>query len=221
MAVSAGDTSATASAGGALMISGGGSTGAGGAGGAIELVGGASTSAAGGDVSVRSGCSDGGASGAVSVGSSDVTAGQSGDVSVHSGASSGSASGALTLQTGAAGDITVGAAAGATGASTVVFEFIDDDPTANFIITEHTLTTASAVGASETTTKYNTWLYDSTDFFTLDSTDDDIATTVQAASEAQFEAANALHNDLATHMTMTYRKTATVSTGVSLITVGT
>jgi hypothetical protein len=102
-----------------------------------------------------------------------------------------------------------------------VFEFIDDDSTANFIITEHTLTTASTVGAAETTTKYNTWLYDSTDFFTLDATDDDIATTVQAASEAQFEAANALHNDLATHMTMTYRKTAVVSTGVSVITVGT
>jgi hypothetical protein len=110
---------------------------------------------------------------------------------------------------------------GTPGVAAITFEFIDDDPTANFIITKHTIATASTVGAAETTTKYNTWLYDSTDFFTLDATDDDIATTVQAASEAQFEAANALHNDLATHMTMTYRKTAAVSTGVSIITVGT
>jgi hypothetical protein len=107
------------------------------------------------------------------------------------------------------------------GVSPISFTFIDDDPTANFIVSEHTSKAVTAAGAVTTTTKYNTWLYDSTDFFTLDDGDDDIATTVTAASEAQFEAANALHNDLATHMTMTYRKTSAVTSGISLITVGT
>ena len=112
---------------------------------------------------------------------------------------------------------------GTPGVAQVVFEFIDDDPTANFIITEHTLTTAAATGASEVTTKYNTWLYDSTDMFVISSDDDDIATlaAVTAASEAQVEAAMAGINDLTSHMTITYRKTSAVTSGISLITVGT
>ena len=51
--------------------------------------------------------------------------------------------------------------------------------------------------------------------------DDDITATTTAASEAQVEAANALINDLTSHMTITYRKTAAVTSGISLITVGT
>jgi hypothetical protein len=114
-----------------------------------------------------------------------------------------------------------GASTSILGISPITFTFIDDDPTANKLITEHTLkTTITATGESLTTTKYNTWLYDSTDMFSLNAADDDVATTVTAASEAQFEAANALHNDLLTHMTMNYR-TGVLTSGISLITVGT
>ena len=110
---------------------------------------------------------------------------------------------------------------GTPGVAQIQFLFIDDDPTNNVIITEHKITTASTAGASETTTKYNTWLYDSTDMMGVDATDDDIATTITAASEAELEAAMLGIDDLTSHMTITYRKTSAVTSGISLITVGT
>jgi hypothetical protein len=117
--------------------------------------------------------------------------------------------------------VTLAIANSTPGVAQIQFLFIDDDPTSNVIITEHKITTASTAGASETTTKYNTWLYDSTDMFVVDATDDDIATTITAASEAQVEAAMLGINDLTSHMSITYRKTSTVTSGISLITVGT
>ena len=87
-------------------------------------------------------------------------------------------------------------------------------------MTEHTHKTDDAAGASVTTTKYQSWVYDSTDQFHVNNGDDDIATTITAATEAQFEAANAGLNDLTTDMTLTYR-TGALTTGVSVWTIGT
>jgi hypothetical protein len=130
---------------------------------------------------------------------------------------------ASTLGVGSADGGITATIGGTTGTAAVAFLFIDDDPTANTLVTEHKITTAATTGASETTTKYNTWLYDSTDMFIISSDDDDIAAlaAVTAASEAQVEAAMAGINDLTSHMTITYRKTSVVTSGISLITVGT
>jgi hypothetical protein len=110
--------------------------------------------------------------------------------------------------------------AGVTGTAPIAFTFIDDDLSTNTIVTGHTITTASTAGASEVTTKYQTWAYDSTDQFNVDNGDDDIATSITAATEAQFETANAGLNDLTSHMTLTYR-TGALTTGVSVWTIGT
>jgi len=113
-----------------------------------------------------------------------------------------------------------GASTSILGVEPITFTFIDDDLSTNTIVTEHTIKTDDAAGASVTTTKYQSWVYNSTDQFNVNSADDDIATSVTAATEAQFEAANAGLNDLDTDMTLTYR-TGALTTGVSVWTIGT
>jgi len=100
--------------------------------------------------------------------------------------------------------------------------FVDDDTVTNTLLTKVTTTEGSGSdGASAATALYRTWTYDSTDTFNLDSTDAEVTTTVAGATEAQFEAANALLTGEAgaTPMTINYR-TAATTTGVSYIKTG-
>ncbi len=106
------------------------------------------------------------------------------------------------------------------GVSAYTFDFIDDDATANTIITKKVTTEANASGASTATTTYQTWTYDSTDTFSLDAGGDDVATTVAGASEAQFETENASLTALTTDMTINYR-TGALTTGISYFVTGT
>jgi hypothetical protein len=92
----------------------------------------------------------------------------------------------------------------------------------NTLLTKVTTTEGSGSdGASAATALYRTWTYDSTDTFNLDATDAEVATTVAGATEAQFEAANALLTGEAgaTPMTINYR-TGALTTGVSYIKTG-
>ena len=78
-------------------------------------------------------------------------------------------------------------------------------------------------GSTETstaTTTYHTFVYDSTDNFGLDAGGDDVATTVNAATMAQFETENASLTALTTDMTVVYR-IAAAGTGVSYFVTGT
>jgi hypothetical protein len=106
------------------------------------------------------------------------------------------------------------------GVAGVAFDFVDDDPTANTIVTARVDTTANASGASIAHTTYQTWTYDSTDVLNLDAADGDVATSVSAASEAQFETENASLTGQATDMTITYR-TGALTTGISYFVTGT
>jgi hypothetical protein len=100
--------------------------------------------------------------------------------------------------------------------------FVDDDPTANTMLTALTVTDGIGTdGASVATTTYWNWTYDSTDAFTLDATDGEVATAVTGASEAQFEAEAASLTGLsgATPVTLSYR-TGALTTGISVFQIG-
>jgi hypothetical protein len=78
-------------------------------------------------------------------------------------------------------------------------------------------------GSTATSTVTTTWVtagYDSTDVFGLDAADGDVATTVNAATEAQFETENASLTGVATDMTVVYR-IATTGSGISYFVTGT
>jgi len=118
--------------------------------------------------------------------------------------------------------VTISVATTTAGVALQANIFVDDDTVTNTLLTKVTTTEGSGSdGASAATALYRTWTYDSTDTFNLDSTDAEVATTVAGATEAQFEAANALLTGEAgaTPMTINYR-TAATSTGVSYIKTG-
>ena len=99
----------------------------------------------------------------------------------------------------------------------------DDDPTANYVITNVTTTGDTGTdGASVAEQVFTKWTYDSGDVFTLDATDGEVATAVSGASEAQFETEAASLTGLsgATPMTISYR-TGALTTGISVIQLGT
>jgi hypothetical protein len=117
--------------------------------------------------------------------------------------------------------ITVGIVNTVQGVALTTLDFIDDDLATNTIITKKVVTAASSVGAGGTARIYHqTWVYDSTDMFALDVGGDDVAATVAAASEAQFEAENGSLTALTTDMTITYR-TGALTSGISYFITGT
>ena len=99
---------------------------------------------------------------------------------------------------------------------------MEDDITANTLIVksvyEYAVTTT---GAAATAASYHTMTYDSTDQFELDSADGEVATSVVGATEAQYEAANALLTGAAgaTPVTVTVR-TGALTSGVSYLKTG-
>jgi len=105
------------------------------------------------------------------------------------------------------------------GVSPITLDFVDDDPVANTFVTVHTTKALSTAGAVVTTTTYNTWDYDSTDVFILNSTHAQVATTVDAASEAQWEAELKSLTDQTVNMTLSERDGA-LTTGISNFRIG-
>ena len=107
------------------------------------------------------------------------------------------------------------------GASSEVLTFVDDDVTANTLIVKSVYEYATAAGAAATAASFHTMTYDSTDQFELDGTDGEVATSVVGATEAQFEAANALLTGItgATPMSVTVR-TGALTTGISYLKTG-
>ena len=78
----------------------------------------------------------------------------------------------------------VGLTAGVDG---ITNNFVDDDPTANYVISNYILSNDTGTGGAVVNEHiYTKWTYDSGDAFTL-GTDGEIATAVSGASEAQFE----------------------------------
>jgi hypothetical protein len=98
-------------------------------------------------------------------------------------------------------------------------DFVDDDPTANTFVTVRVLTQANSVGTSATTTTYHVWDWDSTDVFMLDATHAQVTTTVDGASEAQWEAELKSLTDQSVNMTLSERDGA-LTTGISVWRIG-
>jgi len=101
-----------------------------------------------------------------------------------------------------------GTAGSTVGVAPQTLDFIDDDATANSIVTAFNITYANAAGAATAqTVLYQTWTYDDTDVLT--------STAVPGMTEAQFETANGLIANLTTNMSISYR-TGALTTGVSV-----
>ena len=98
------------------------------------------------------------------------------------------------------------------GVALRVVTFVDDDPAANLIISKKVTTETNSAGAPTAGTTYHRHTYDSTDVL-------NVGTTTLGATEAQFEAANALIQDGASNLVLTYRTAATGS-GISYFVVG-
>ena len=116
---------------------------------------------------------------------------------------------------------TESADANTAGVDGVTNIFVDDDTTANYVVSNVTTTAdTGTAGASVAEQVYTKWLYDSTDVFTLGS-DGEIATAVTAASETQFEteAASLTGESGATPMSISYR-TGALTTGISAFQLG-
>lgn len=109
----------------------------------------------------------------------------------------------------------------ATGIDGITNNFVDDDPTANYVISNYILSNDTGTGGAVVNEHiYTKWSYDSGDAFTL-GTDGEIATAVSGASEAQFEteAASLTGESGATPMTISYR-TGALTTGISVFQLG-
>jgi hypothetical protein len=117
------------------------------------------------------------------------------------------------------GSTTIAVATSVAGGSLSTLDFVDDDPVANTFVTVRVLTQADAAGASATTTTYNIWDWDSTDVFMLNSTHAQVATTVDGASEAQWEAELKSLTDQTVNMTLSERDGA-LTTGISMFQIG-
>jgi hypothetical protein len=107
------------------------------------------------------------------------------------------------------------------GVDGITNNFVDDDPTANYVISNYILSNDTGTdGAVVNEHIYTKWTYDSGDAFTL-GTDGEIATAVSGASEAQFEteAASLTGESGATPMTISYR-TGALTTGISVFQLG-
>ncbi len=106
------------------------------------------------------------------------------------------------------------------GVDGVTMDFVDDNPGTKTILVKKVTTGAGSTATAVATTTYHTFVYDSGDNFGLDAGGDDVATTVNAATMAQFETENASLTALTTDMTVVYR-IATTGTGVSYFVTGT
>jgi hypothetical protein len=115
--------------------------------------------------------------------------------------------------------VTLAVATTVAGGSLSTLDFVDDDPTANTFVTVRVLTQANSVGTSATTTTYHVWDWDSTDVFMLDATHAQVATTVDGASEAQWEAELKSLTDQTVNMTLSERDGA-LTTGISVWRIG-
>jgi len=118
--------------------------------------------------------------------------------------------------------ITIGTTTTTPGVAAVTLVFIDDDPSANTILTQMTVTDGTGTDGASVATRSNVqWTYDSTDVFNLDAADGEVATTVLGASEAEFEAESASLTGLAgaTPMSLSYR-TGALTTGISVFKIG-
>jgi hypothetical protein len=116
--------------------------------------------------------------------------------------------------------MTTAVAVGTEGVDGVTMDFIDDNPGTKTILVKKVTTGAGSTATAVATTTYHTFVYDSGDNFGLDAGGDDVATTVNAATMAQFETENASLTGLTTDMTVVYR-IATTGTGVSYFVTGT
>ena len=106
------------------------------------------------------------------------------------------------------------------GAALEEWLYVDNDATANTILVEVNTETTSIAGAAVAAAKsYHVITYDSTDVFMVDATDGAIATSISAATEAQFEATLAALDVLTTEISGTERE-ATTGSGVSIWTIG-
>jgi len=108
------------------------------------------------------------------------------------------------------------------GADGVTVMFVDDDPSGDYFWANVTTTGDTGTdGASVAEQVYRKFAYDSNDAYKLDSSDGEVATMVDGATQAQFETENAsLTGEAgATPMTINYRTGATTS-GVSYFVVG-
>jgi hypothetical protein len=115
--------------------------------------------------------------------------------------------------------VTLAVATTVAGVAPVTFDFVDDDPTANTFVTVMTRKATDSAGSSATTTTYNTWDWDSTDVFMLNATHAQVATTVDGASEAQWEAELKSLTDQTVDMTVSERDGA-LTTGISVWRIG-
>ncbi len=106
------------------------------------------------------------------------------------------------------------------GVDAVAMDFVDDNPGTDTILVKKVTTGGGSTATSTATTTYVTFVYDSGDNFGLDAGGDNVATTVNAATMAQFETENASLTGAATDMTVVYR-IATTGTGVSYFVTGT
>jgi hypothetical protein len=115
--------------------------------------------------------------------------------------------------------VTLDVATTVAGVVPITLDFVDDDPTANTFVTVMTSKAANSAGTSTTTTTYNTWDWDSTDVFMLNATHAQVTTTVDGASEAQWEAELKSLTDQTVDMALSERDGA-LTTGISVWRIG-
>ena len=115
--------------------------------------------------------------------------------------------------------VTLAIATTVAGVAPVTFDFVDDDPTANTFVTVMTRKATDSAGSTATATTYNTWDWDSTDVFMLNATHAQVDTTVNGASEAQWEAELKSLTDQSVNMTLSERDGA-LTTGISVWQIG-